>query len=115
MTHMYVYQQVHYVDMSNYVRRISKDAKDFEQLPEFIKNLANLVFLMNDKKGKYSALSFLSCGVSIFYQRVYYVWWLADGKWDMEEYRNGAVGWCRYVTGISEIDAAYESLLTVRL
>lgn len=37
--------------MSNFVRRISKDAKDFEQLPEFIKNLANLVFLMNDKKG----------------------------------------------------------------
>lgn len=38
--------------MSDYVRRISKDAKDFEQLPEFIKNLANLVFLMNDKNGK---------------------------------------------------------------
>jgi hypothetical protein len=37
--------------MANYVRGISKDAKDFEQLPEFIKNLANLVFLMNDKKG----------------------------------------------------------------
>ncbi len=37
--------------MSNFVRRISKDAKDFEQLPEFIRNLANLVFLMNDKKG----------------------------------------------------------------
>lgn len=38
---------------------------------------------------------------------------LADGKWDLEEYRNGAVGWCRYVTGISEIDAAYELLLSV--
>lgn len=37
--------------MANFVRRISKDAKDFEQLPEFIRNLANLVFLMNDKKG----------------------------------------------------------------
>ncbi|XP_057375279.1 sarcoplasmic calcium-binding protein, alpha chain-like [Daphnia carinata] len=80
--------RVHYVDMSNYVRRISKDAKDFEQLPEFIKNLANLVFLMNDKK--------------------------ADGKWDLEEYRNGAVGWCRYVTGINDIDAAYETLLTAK-
>ncbi|KAI9554443.1 hypothetical protein GHT06_019715 [Daphnia sinensis] len=78
--------RVHYIDMSNFVRRISKDAKDFEQLPEFIKNLANLVFLMNDKK--------------------------ADGKWDLEEYRNGAVGWCRYVTGIEDIDAAYEKLLT---
>jgi hypothetical protein len=31
----------------------------------------------------------------------------------LEEYRNGAVGWCRYVTGISDIDAAYETLLTV--
>ena len=40
---------------------------------------------------------------------------LADGKWDLEEYRNGAVGWCRYVTGISDIDAAYETLLTVRI
>ncbi|EFX72583.1 uncharacterized protein LOC124200478 [Daphnia pulex] len=78
--------RVHYIDMANYVRGISKDAKDFEQLPEFIKNLANLVFLMNDKK--------------------------ADGKWDLEEYRNGAVGWCRYVTGISDIDAAYETLMT---
>jgi hypothetical protein len=37
----------------------------------------------------------------------------ADGKWDLEEYRNGAVGWCRYVTGISDIDAAYETLMTV--
>jgi hypothetical protein len=40
--------------MVNFVRGISKDAKDFEQLPEFIKNLANLVFLMNDKKGFHS-------------------------------------------------------------
>ncbi len=31
----------------------------------------------------------------------------------MEEYRNGSVSWCRYVTGIPEIDAAYEALLTV--
>ena len=37
--------------MANYVRRISKDAKDYEHLPEFIRNLANLVFLMNDRKG----------------------------------------------------------------
>lgn len=43
--------------MSNFVRRISKDAKDYEQLPEFIKNLANLVFLMNDRKGRVCVLA----------------------------------------------------------
>lgn len=80
--------RIHFVDMSKFVRNISKDAKEFDQLPEFNRNLANLVFLMNDKK--------------------------ADGKWDLEEYRTGAVSWCRYITDIAEIDKAYNSMLTER-
>merc|ERR1712137_912002 len=55
--------RIHYIDLSNFVRGISKDAKDFDQLPDFVKNLANLVFLMNDRKG--------------------------EGKWDLEKYRFG--------------------------
>lgn len=98
-------QQVHYIDMANYVRGISKDAKKFEQLPEFIQNLANLVFLMNDRKGNNIPFSFWIINSNSA---------LGDGKWDVEEYRNGSVGWCRYVTEISQIDAAYEALLTVR-
>jgi len=78
--------RIHYVDLANFVRGISKEAKEFDQLPEFVKNLANLVFLMNDKK--------------------------ADGKWDLEEYRNGSVSWCRFVTDITEIDDAYKAMLT---
>lgn len=75
----------HYIDMVNYVRKISKGAKGFDELPEFIRNLANMVFAMNDKN--------------------------CDGKWDVVEYRNGSVGWCRYITDIAEIDAAYQAIL----
>lgn len=38
--------------MVNYVRKISKGAKGFDELPEFIRNLANLVFAMNDSTRK---------------------------------------------------------------
>merc|ERR1711928_229210 len=65
---------------------ISKDAKEFDQLPDFVKNLANLVFLMNDRKG--------------------------EGKWDLEKYRFGAVSWCRFITEIAEVDNAYNAMLT---
>jgi len=78
--------RIQYVDLSNFVRGISKDATDFDHLPEFVKNLANLVFLMNDRKG--------------------------NGIWDIEEYRTGAVNWCRFITDITEIDKAYKSMLT---
>ena len=37
--------------MANFVRNITKETKTFEELPEFIRNLANLVFMMNDSKG----------------------------------------------------------------
>ena len=52
--------------------------------------------------------------ITFLYASLFKSWLrVADGKWDMEEYRNGAVGWCRYITGINEVDAAYESLLRV--
>ena len=38
-----------------------------------------------------------------------------NGIWDIEEYRTGAVNWCRFITDITEIDKAYKSMLTVRL
>jgi|ERR1711911_66994 len=78
--------RIHYIDLSNFVRGISKDAKEFDQLPDFVKNLANLVFLMNDRKG--------------------------EGKWDLEKYRFGAVSWCRFITEIAEVDNAYNAMLT---
>ena len=43
--------------MANFVRNITKETKTFEELPEFIRNLANLVFMMNDSKG--NSLNFM--------------------------------------------------------
>merc|ERR1712137_879403 len=61
--------RIHYIDLS-----------------DFVKNLANLVFLMNDRKG--------------------------EGKWDLEKYRFGAVSRCRFITEIAEVDNAYNAMLT---
>jgi hypothetical protein len=54
--------------MVNYVRKISKGAKGFDDLPEFIRNLANMVFAMNDKNCKnFEKLNFyVTSRVSIF-------------------------------------------------
>ena len=92
--------------MANFVRNITKQTKTFEELPEFIRNLANLVFMMNDSKG--NRLNFMILNNNC-------IDWLADGKWDMEEYRNGSVAWCPGVTDVSVVDAAFESLLTVSI
>ena len=102
--------------MANFVRGISKNAKDFSELPEFIQNLANLVFVMNDKKGK---IYNQSCSPyhplqSVFFLSFFSMSLVGDGKWDIEEYRIGSVSWCRYVTDIAEVDSAYQTLLTVR-
>ena len=37
--------------MANFIRSATAQTTTYEQLPEFILNLANLVFLMNDRKG----------------------------------------------------------------
>lgn len=42
---------MHYVDMAHSIQKMTKDTKNFDDLPEFIRNLANLVFTMNDSKG----------------------------------------------------------------
>nr|CAG4652399.1 EOG090X0TJE [Triops cancriformis] len=77
--------KVHYADMARVVKNLTKDVTNFDDLPQFIQNLANLVFLMNDSKG--------------------------DGQWDLDEYRNGCVQWCRYYTDLQQIDTAFQALL----
>lgn len=37
--------------MAHSIQKMTKDTKNFDDLPEFIRNLANLVFTMNDSKG----------------------------------------------------------------
>ncbi|GFS90834.1 sarcoplasmic calcium-binding protein, alpha-B and -A chains [Nephila pilipes] len=77
--------KVHFQDLVNFLYELTSRTRHFEELPDFLQNLAIEVFHMIDKK--------------------------CDMMWDRDEYRFGSVIWC-YVTELKEIDKAFESMLS---
>ncbi|KAG1654251.1 1-acyl-sn-glycerol-3-phosphate acyltransferase alpha [Nymphon striatum] len=75
---------VHFLDMVDYMYKQTRKVKAYEELPKFIQDLAEEVFVMIDRKG--------------------------DGIWDRDEYRFGSVLWC-YVTNLEEIDEAFQDMI----
>ncbi|XP_013779534.1 sarcoplasmic calcium-binding protein 1-like [Limulus polyphemus] len=76
--------QVQFTDLVNFMFVLTSKTQKFEELPDFLQNLATEVFYMVDKNG--------------------------DNMWDKEEYRFGSVLWC-YVTSLKGIDDAFNSML----
>ncbi|GIY67285.1 sarcoplasmic calcium-binding protein 1 [Caerostris extrusa] len=79
--------KVHFQDLVNFLYELTSRTRHFEELPDFLQNLAIEVFHMIDKK--------------------------CDIMWDRDEYRFGSVIWC-YVTELKEIDKAFESMLSIQ-
>ncbi|CAM1300904.1 Uncharacterised protein g2826 [Pycnogonum litorale] len=76
--------EIYFADIVDYMFKRTDNVKNYDELPQFIQDLADDVFLMVDRKG--------------------------DGYWDRDEYRVGSVLWC-YVTNLEEVDRAFDAMI----